>query len=170
MPEGTAGATPLAEQTWLITGAAGRVGRCVVAVSEGICDADGTPIIASFITETDSHGNVQLSGTGVFEAPLISNPTVTNLVHHSAELGATVDQDRGSRVGHQVLVFQATAFSHQDKGVQIIGNRISHQAGVGLTVVVGGQNRIFLCLKQVSQAGLVSLRQTARDGFIAGVC
>ena len=39
-------------------------GRCVVAVSEGICDADGTPIIAKFISETDSHGNVQLSGTG----------------------------------------------------------------------------------------------------------
>jgi 6-phosphofructokinase len=39
-------------------------GRCVVAVSEGIRDADGTPIIAKFISETDSHGNVQLSGTG----------------------------------------------------------------------------------------------------------
>jgi 6-phosphofructokinase 1 len=39
-------------------------GRCVVAVSEGISDADGTPIIAKFISETDSHGNVQLSGTG----------------------------------------------------------------------------------------------------------
>ena len=38
--------------------------RCVVAVSEGIVDKDGTPIIAKFTQETDSHGNVQLSGTG----------------------------------------------------------------------------------------------------------
>lgn len=41
-----------------------RYGRCVVAVSEGIADKDGTPMIAKFTQETDSHGNVQLSGTG----------------------------------------------------------------------------------------------------------
>jgi len=43
-----------------------RHGRCVVAVSEGICDEQGTPIPArlSKVAETDSHGNVQLSGTG----------------------------------------------------------------------------------------------------------
>ncbi len=39
-------------------------GRCVVAVSEGICDSRGTPIIAKYTKEVDSHGNVQLSGTG----------------------------------------------------------------------------------------------------------
>ena len=41
-------------------------GRCVVAVSEGICDSRGTPIIATLSKniEKDSHGNVQLSGTG----------------------------------------------------------------------------------------------------------
>ena len=41
-----------------------RLGRCVVAVSEGISDAEGHPIAAKFIKETDSHGNVQLSGSG----------------------------------------------------------------------------------------------------------
>ncbi len=41
-----------------------RYGRCVVAVSEGITDKDGTPIAAAYTTEVDSHGNVQLSGTG----------------------------------------------------------------------------------------------------------
>ena len=41
-----------------------KFGRCVVAVSEGIADKDGTPIVAKFTQETDSHGNVQLSGTG----------------------------------------------------------------------------------------------------------
>jgi len=39
-------------------------GRCVVAVSEGITDRRGTPLVAAFTRETDSHGNVQLSGTG----------------------------------------------------------------------------------------------------------
>jgi 6-phosphofructokinase len=43
-----------------------RLGRCVVAVSEGIHDADGTPLLVKLArsAESDAHGNVQLSGTG----------------------------------------------------------------------------------------------------------
>ncbi len=40
-------------------------GRCVIAASEGIADKDGVPIASQFTGgEKDSHGNVQLSGTG----------------------------------------------------------------------------------------------------------
>jgi len=43
-----------------------KLGRCVIAVSEGISDAKGTPIVTlgASSKEVDSHGNVQLSGTG----------------------------------------------------------------------------------------------------------
>jgi 6-phosphofructokinase 1 len=43
-----------------------RHGRCVIAVSEGIHDASGTPIAALLANEMehDAHGNVQLSGNG----------------------------------------------------------------------------------------------------------
>lgn len=43
-----------------------RYGRCVVAVSEGIHDASGQPILAQLAkqVEHDAHGNVQLSGSG----------------------------------------------------------------------------------------------------------
>jgi 6-phosphofructokinase 1 len=44
-----------------------KLGRCVVAASEGICDTDGTTWaekIAATGGEKDSHGNIQLSGTG----------------------------------------------------------------------------------------------------------
>ena len=41
-----------------------KLGRCVIAVSEGIADEEGTAIAAKFSKEVDSHGNVQLSGTG----------------------------------------------------------------------------------------------------------
>ncbi|WP_374435676.1 6-phosphofructokinase [Inhella sp.] len=43
-----------------------RYGRCVVAVSEGIHDAAGMPILAKLAKdlERDAHGNVQLSGSG----------------------------------------------------------------------------------------------------------
>ena len=43
-----------------------RHGRCVIAVSEGIHDASGAPIITKLAqdVEKDAHGNVQLSGSG----------------------------------------------------------------------------------------------------------
>lgn len=42
-----------------------RYGRCIVAVSEGIADENGTPVIERLGNrEKDSHGNVSLSGTG----------------------------------------------------------------------------------------------------------
>lgn len=43
-----------------------RLGRCIVAVSEGIHDESGTPIAAQLAKdlEHDAHGNVQLSGSG----------------------------------------------------------------------------------------------------------
>ena len=42
-----------------------RLGRCVIAVSEGIQDESGHPIVAKLgERERDAHGNLQLSGTG----------------------------------------------------------------------------------------------------------
>lgn len=43
-----------------------RYGRCVIAVSEGVHDAAGEPIVTLLAKEIekDAHGNVQLSGTG----------------------------------------------------------------------------------------------------------
>ncbi len=42
------------------------LGRCLVAVSEGVHTQDGTPVVAALAPglATDAHGNVQLSGTG----------------------------------------------------------------------------------------------------------
>ena len=43
-----------------------KLGRCVVAVSEGICDEDGVTWAKKLAeqAEVDAHGNIQLSGTG----------------------------------------------------------------------------------------------------------
>ncbi|HUS90194.1 MAG TPA: 6-phosphofructokinase [Phycisphaerae bacterium] len=47
-----------------------RLGRCQIAVSEGVADETGTPVTVALATELghrvdrDSHGNVQLSGSG----------------------------------------------------------------------------------------------------------
>ena len=49
-----------------IEGVYKRLGRCVVAVSEGVCDTDGVLWAEKLAKEkeTDAHGNIQLSGTG----------------------------------------------------------------------------------------------------------
>ena len=40
-------------------------GRCLIAVSEGIQDEQGAPMLSRLMeTERDAHGNIQLSGTG----------------------------------------------------------------------------------------------------------
>ena len=52
--------------------------RCVVAVSEGISDKHGAPIAARFSKETDTHGNIQLSGSGAL-GDLLANEVKTKL-------------------------------------------------------------------------------------------
>jgi len=52
-----------------------KLGRCVIAISEGIEDKNGIPILqllSSDQLEADSHGNVQLSGTGALADALIA--------------------------------------------------------------------------------------------------
>jgi ATP-dependent phosphofructokinase / diphosphate-dependent phosphofructokinase len=57
-----------------------KYGRCIIAVSEGIRDKDGVPIITKLVddVEKDAHGNVQLSGTGVL-GDLLANYVRKNL-------------------------------------------------------------------------------------------
>jgi 6-phosphofructokinase 1 len=49
-----------------VDGVCKKLGRCVIAVSEGICDADGVTWAKKLAeqAEVDAHGNIQLSGTG----------------------------------------------------------------------------------------------------------
>lgn len=58
----------------------GRLGRCVVAVSEGIRGEDGELFAKKFSKETDSHGNIQLSGSGAL-GDMLANHVKTNSKH-----------------------------------------------------------------------------------------
>jgi 6-phosphofructokinase 1 len=85
-----------------------RLGRCVIALSEGIHDTDGTPLSVKLAqtVEKDAHGNVQLSGTGAL-ADLCRAGHAANLTHSirvpniSARPGAGLpDRPRGQRRAH----------------------------------------------------------------------
>src|SRR5947207_2617228 len=49
-----------------VEGVLARLGRCQIAVSEGVQDAQGRPIATTLVQglDKDAHGNVQLSGVG----------------------------------------------------------------------------------------------------------
>ena len=56
-----------------------QFGMCTIAVSEGISDKDGNPMITRLMgEERDAHGNIQLSGTGAL-GDLLSKEIKKNL-------------------------------------------------------------------------------------------
>ena len=57
-----------------------KLGRCVIAVSEGICDTDGVTWTKKVLDqqEADAHGNIQLSGTGAL-ADFLADQVKSNL-------------------------------------------------------------------------------------------
>jgi ATP-dependent phosphofructokinase / diphosphate-dependent phosphofructokinase len=56
-----------------------KLGRCMIAISEGVHDESGVPIITKLVeqVERDDHGNVQLSGTGAL-GDLLANHLRSN--------------------------------------------------------------------------------------------
>ncbi len=96
-----------------------KLGRCVVAVSEGVEDTDSKPW-GTKITETvekDSHGNVQLSGTGAlgdYIAGLVKSKlgvkrvrsdTLGYLQRSFAGYASPVDQAEAREAGHKAVEY-----------------------------------------------------------------
>ena len=69
-----------------------KYGRCVAAVSEGIHDSTGTPILGSLSPnlDKDAHGNVQLSGTGA----------LADLLTEAIKSRTTIKRIRGDTFGY----------------------------------------------------------------------
>ncbi len=115
-----------------------RFGRCIVAVSEGVHDESGQPIIAQLAAEVerDAHGNVQLSGTGAL-GDLLSDhiKSHTDIKRVRADtfgylqrsfLGVASDVDR--REAREVGA-KAIQFAHfLDRNGSVTIHRIGHYA------------------------------------------
>ncbi len=93
------------------------LGRCVIAVSEGIADEKGEAIASKFIKEVDSHGNVQLSGSGALGDVLakeikekadisrVRADTFGYLQRSFVGVASTVDQKEARQAGAAAVQF-----------------------------------------------------------------
>jgi 6-phosphofructokinase len=112
-----------------------KLGRCVITVSEGICDADGVTWAKKLaeIEEKDAHGNIQLSGTGAladFLAAEVKAKLGVNRVRADTfgylqrsfpGLQSPVDLDEARRCGREAVKL---AMEHDNGSVAIrrLGN------------------------------------------------
>ena len=106
-----------------------RFDRCVVAVSEGIHDANGVPILARLAQdlERDDHGNVQLSGTGAL-ADLLCEEIKTKL---------GIKRVRGDTFGYLQRSFMGCVSDVDQREAREVGEKAVQFAMWG----VGGEQR-----------------------------
>ncbi|MEM6459468.1 MAG: 6-phosphofructokinase [Planctomycetota bacterium] len=115
-----------------------KLGRCLIAVSEGIHDADGTPMMVKLQedVEQDAHGNVQLSGSGAL-GDILSDLVKTKLGQKLNQklrvradtfgylqrsfvgCASEVDQAEARRCGHEA-VKHALAGDHKSGSIAMI--------------------------------------------------
>ncbi len=79
-----------------VEGVLKRLGRCQVAVSEGVQDAQGRPIATTLVQglDKDAHGNVQLSGVGAL------GDALANLVKQKIVINGKPPRVRADTLGY----------------------------------------------------------------------
>ncbi|HNZ06388.1 MAG TPA: 6-phosphofructokinase [Candidatus Cloacimonadota bacterium] len=97
-----------------------QFGRCVVAVSEGIVDEKGVPMMTKLTnsSETDAHGNVQLSGTGML-GDLLSDLVKTKL---------HIKRVRSDTFGYLQRSFLGCVSDVDQREAREVGERAAHYA------------------------------------------
>jgi len=95
-------------------------GRCLIAVSEGIHDQDGTAIMTKLMDEVekDDHGNVQLSGSGALGLRVRAD-TFGYLQRSFAGVASTVDQIEARECGRQAVI-HAMAGEHKSGSIAMV--------------------------------------------------
>ena len=97
-----------------------QYGRCVVAVSEGIVDEHGVPMMTKLTNsnETDAHGNVQLSGTGML-GDLLSDLVKKKL---------NIKRVRSDTFGYLQRSFLGCVSDVDQREAREVGERAAHYA------------------------------------------
>lgn len=113
-----------------------RHGRCLIAVSEGIQDEDGIPVIAKLMedVEKDEHGNLQLSGNGALGDMLadlirkelnigrVRADTLGYLQRSFAGCMSEVDQQEAREVGERAVQLAICSDTGGSVAIERVGN------------------------------------------------
>jgi ATP-dependent phosphofructokinase / diphosphate-dependent phosphofructokinase len=133
-----------------------RLGRCVIAMSEGIHDIDGTPLSVKLAqtVEKDAHGNVQLSGTGALADRLceeiksklgikrVRGDTFGYLQRSFAGCASDVDRREAREVGEFAVKQAIWGTDDGSVAIQRIGDYSFDYALVKLAKV-GGKTKVM---------------------------
>lgn len=100
-----------------------KLGRCIVAVSEGIHDSSGAPIATKLAekVERDAHGNIQLSGTGAL-ADLLTNEIKTR---------TDINRVRGDTFGYLQRSFLGSVSDVDSREAREVGEKAVQYAQWG---------------------------------------
>ncbi len=104
-----------------------RLGRCILAVSEGIHDATGTSMIVKLAgnVDKDAHGNLQLSGSGALGDYLCS------AIKKYMESKATKVRIRADTFGYMQRSFVGCASAVDAKEARAVGRKAAKWALAG---------------------------------------
>ncbi len=91
-------------------------GRCIIAVSEGIVDSKGKAIALQFTSEKDSHGNIQLSGTGA----------LGDLLSQWVREGTDIKRVRADTLGYIQRSFLGCVSEVDQKEAREVGEKAAH--------------------------------------------
>jgi len=108
-----------------------KYGRCVIAVSEGIHDDSGEPIVTKLSKEVekDAHGNVQLSGTGA----------LADLLCEAIKEGTGQKRVRGDTFGYLQRSFMGCVSDvdqRESRAVGVEAARFAHNGDKDGTVTI----------------------------------
>lgn len=145
-----------------VKGVYDKHGRCVIAVSEGIHDKKGTPIVTKLAktVEKDAHGNVQLSGTGA----------LADLLTDAIKSKTGISRVRGDTFGYLQRSFLGCVSDIDQKEARAVGEKAAQFANFSssksgtVTIHRVGDYQVEYKLSKLD--AVAGLTKVMADGFI----
>jgi len=153
----------------------GQFGRCVVAVSEGVVDEEGTPWAYKFVKtqERDAHGNIQLSGTGAIGDHIaalvksrlgitrVRSDTFGYLQRSFAGFASDVDQAEARLAGQKAVEYATSG----DVDGSVAFKRTGNGAGYGIECFLTSLENVAQLTKNLPDEFIADSGNNVTDAF-----
>ena len=141
-----------------------KYGRCIIAISEGVKDKDGLPLIASLVddVEKDAHGNLQLSGSGLL------GDSLTKLIKEKLK----IDRVRADTLGYTQRNFIGAISDVDSQEAREVGEKAAHYAiwdNVDGSIVIERTGNYSVDYRLVNLADIAAKTKYMPDNFINAV-